>query len=92
VDLEGVDGMLSGGSSGGESEREKVRLNCEHPRHVTVASPGIPGPSPPRYQMPAIFPRAGPPPRLGWQESRWITTFLSLIISIACAGHLHRST
>jgi hypothetical protein len=25
-----------------ESEREKVRLICEHPRHVTVASPGIP--------------------------------------------------
>lgn len=27
---------------GGESEREKVRLNCELPRHVTVASAGIP--------------------------------------------------
>lgn len=80
ADLEGVDGMLSGFL--GESEREKVQLNCEHPRHVIVASGGIPGPSPPTKQNCGLICETNG----GWQE---VTTFdghYSITgCSIACA-------
>lgn len=83
MDLEGVDGMLSGGSSGRESEREKVRLNCEHPRHVTVASPGIPGPSPPRYQIPLFFRERDYHP--GWDGKSKSIDYNVFVLIILCA-------